>query len=150
MPSGLSSELKTLISQRRFDVLLATSPHAWPGRCTIDARIKLCDVSQTPQALDLPPAQTTGRRLPTSWPARLRELVRARSDAIASMCDYLLVADTHQAQALKAQHAKPVIIPDAAAQSVWEAMFAQTTDADPAVPTLTVLPVHPASYRHAA
>lgn len=149
-PPGLSSELKSMISKRPFDVLLATSPRAWPGRYTIDAGIKLCDVSRDTRALDLPPTRKQQRRLPTSWSARLRDLVRARPDAIALICDYLLVADTHQAQALKAQHVKTVVIPDTSAQTVWEALFAQTTDADPAVPTLTVLPMQPASYRHAA
>jgi hypothetical protein len=149
VPPTIPSEFKTLLQQKRFDVLLATSPRVWPGRYDIDARLKLCDFASDLQDLGQTTA-TTGIWGAAPWPARLRELRRAKTPPVTTLCDHILVANDAQAQALADQSDKTVTVPDTSAHEAWEGLFATAPEVAPTTSTLTVLPVKPIAYRQAA
>lgn len=151
VPPTIPSEFKTLLQQRRFDALLATSPRVWPGQYTIDARLKLCDFANDIQGPGLPPAGPAARWGTTSWPIRLRDLGRTKTSQAITRCDHALVANDAQAQALPSQSAyKTIIMPDTSMRDAWARLFTTVAESDPAESTLTVLPVKPVSYRQAA
>lgn len=150
VPPTIPSEFKTLLKQRRFDALLATSPRVWPTQYNIDARLKLCDFANDIQDTSRTPAGPAGRWGVTPWPARLRDLGRAKSPQIIDLCDHILIANDTQAQALPEQHAKTVTLPDTSAHDAWARLFTPMSDDTAETSTLTVLPVKPMSYRQAA
>ncbi|MEZ6189723.1 MAG: hypothetical protein R3C45_00350 [Phycisphaerales bacterium] len=149
VPPTIPSEFKTLLQQKRFDVLLATSPRVWPGRYDIDARLKLCDFANDIQDTHTH-AGPVGRWAATPWPARLRELGRAKTSPIIELCDHVIVASDAQALALPGRQNKAVTIPDSSTHDAWAKLFAPASDDAPATSTLTVLPVKPIAYRQAA
>lgn len=146
----IPGEFKALLQQRRFDVLLATSPRVWPTQYAIDARLKLCDFANDLRGTDQTPAGTIRRWGSTPWPTRLRDLGRAKTPQIIALCDHILVADDAQAQALPGQSSKAVTIPDTSAHDAWAQLFTTMLESAPASSTLTVLPVKPITYRQAA
>ncbi len=150
VPPTIPGEFKTLLQQRRFDVLLATSPRVWPDRYPIDARLKLCDFANDLPAMEPNPARPVSRWRSTSWPTRLRDLGRDKSRQVIALCDHVLVADEAQASALPGPPAKAVTIPDAAMLDAWARLFTKAAEYAPASSTLTVLPVKPMTLRQAA
>lgn len=150
VPSTLPSELSSLLRQRRFDVLLANSPRVCLSHRTIDARLKLCDFAQDVPGPGHVPAGPVGRRWSPSWPARLRDLGRAKASQAIAWCDHALVATEAQTHLLRGHPSKAVTIPDVGAQDAWAMLFSDAAESDPAASALTALPVKPISYRQAA
>ncbi|GAB4192895.1 MAG: hypothetical protein Kow00105_06960 [Phycisphaeraceae bacterium] len=143
-------ELQGLISQQRFEVLLANSPKAWPMFGHIEASVRVCDLTFAPRCWDSSSRGSSPTHSVISWRQRIRDLIHARERAILSMCDRLIVDDLSRISPTGSLSANAVAVvsPDNPFEA-WQELF-RTTVPPIDESTLTVLPIQPVTLKKAA
>lgn len=145
-----SGEAKAWARQHRFDVMLATSPDAWPDSLPGDLGLALCDLAHVREELIRNYIETEPRPVNVFGIHRWRDTSRINIRRVLTECDHLLVASEQQAQSLQAYSSRLYTMPDASAADAWTRLLTACSAAQPATRTLAVLPVKPVQVRQAA
>lgn len=137
----LNTVAQTWSHQHRFNLLLASSPMAWPKGNPLPTDHGICDLATTfdPHTPHTgTPVGLAGRLLP-SW--LKPDTLAATAPHALDLCGHVLVATPQQATQLNGLQDRAVVVDDDDPLTAWEQLCHTLHRCDASPPTVTVDPI---------